>query len=521
MNARTRGLLLIAPAVIVWLLGAVWPTVRLVWASFTDNAGVVDSADFSVVNYNFGRLGGPLATALSLVPLPLLLFVVVGLALGVTGRRVGGWGRLTGRMLVAVPAVCFVPAAAAISYLFARGVSDVRVLVVIGAFGFLVVTAATSYLAAFRGGRRAVLVVTGFAVLAAVALAVQQFTIPYLADDEKYWTPVDDGALPVTQVFNDIFDVGAMAADLVVVSAIVAVLGVAAVVLLIGTGTRVAVASAAPAAADGGTVAPHRGARWVYLGVATAVFVAGVLLLLPWLTRLSGPVLPHDGLRVLANTWLAPLPTTVVALLVAVPAGFGIGAVRPFGARSEWLLLPFAPWLFVGVAPYALAAVLPDLTSRTGGAVSLSSPMWFSVPALVLFTLLFRGQAPAYQRARAAGRPASGAFVEAYVRPLWPAVLLTGGVLWLMQANDFVWPKMAEFAIGPGAAAKGTTLNVYEKGVSWSSDGTGVLTPVPMVLFALVVVVVAQFYLDRLAVATQPAAAERAGAAEQRMTDRA
>ncbi|NED57537.1 sugar ABC transporter permease, partial [Micromonospora aurantiaca] len=45
----------------------------------------------------------------------------------------------------------------------------------------------------------------------------------------------------------------------------------------------------------------------------------------------------------------------VVSVGAAFLGALGIGGLRPLGRRSEWLLLPFAPWLFVGIGPLSIA----------------------------------------------------------------------------------------------------------------------------------------------------------------------
>ncbi len=108
--------------------------------------------------------------------------------------------------------------------------------------------------------------------------------------------------------------------------------------------------------------------------------------------------------KMLVNTWLPPLPVAVVGIGVAALAGFGIGALRPLGRRSELLLLPFAPWLFVGLGPllpHAANSLYSD--AAAGGFAGLIPPVWLSIPALFLTTLFFRGQAA--RRAAAATLP--------------------------------------------------------------------------------------------------------------------
>src|SRR5262249_40401530 len=60
--------------------------------------------------------------------------------------------------------------------------------------------------------------------------------------------------------------------------------------------------------------------------------------------------------QIAANTWLPPLPPALVGVVAAALAAFGIGVLRPLGRHSEWLLLPFGLFLFVGIGPLATSA---------------------------------------------------------------------------------------------------------------------------------------------------------------------
>ncbi len=106
----------------------------------------------------------------------------------------------------------------------------------------------------------------------------------------------------------------------------------------------------------------------------------------------------------------APFLAALVILLLAALAAVAIGALRPLGRRSEWLLLPFAPWLFVGAGPLGIA--------------------WFSAER----SLHLRWHALV-----GAGMPSGWAFLRAVVLPM--AGLLTG-VAMLIQAQGLVWPLL-------------------------------------------------------------------------------
>jgi hypothetical protein len=127
--------------------------------------------------------------------------------------------------------------------------------------------------------------------------------------------------------------------------------------------------------------------------------------------------------------------------------------------------------------------------------------MWLSVPTVVVFALLFRGQVPVYRQALAAGAAPGAAVVRAYVWPVLPAVGLVGLVVWVVQANDYFWSAFVTSVLAPGQ--HGTDLAAYAATV-FGRPNTGLATPLPLVLLAVAVLVVAQFYLDRVTIVTGP-----------------
>nr|BFF27141.1 hypothetical protein GCM10025732_51060 [Glycomyces mayteni] len=84
--------------------------------------------------------------------------------------------------------------------------------------------------------------------------------------------------------------------------------------------------------------------------------------------------------------------TTGIAVVAAGVGGFAVGALRPLGDASRWLLLPFAPWLFVGTGP--LAAAHLEAVAGEGEWVAIGSfppRAWIAIPLLFLFTALCWG----------------------------------------------------------------------------------------------------------------------------------
>lgn len=190
----------------------------------------------------------------------------------------------------------------------------------------------------------------------------------------------------------------------------------------------------------------------------------------------------------LFNTWLPPLISTVVGVGVALLAGFGIGAVRPLGRWSELLLLPFAPWLFVGLGPLSLAGF--DRLRAAGQLntfTALIPPTWLAIPALVIFTVLFRGLA----------RNMLIMDRGAVLRAAAPMAVLVGGATVLVRAQDLSWSYLvatdAEHLTGPLLAVR----QLAELPASQVSVGL-VLPVVLVAVFAVGLGVLQLFFLDRV-----------------------
>ena len=98
--------------------------------------------------------------------------------------------------------------------------------------------------------------------------------------------------------------------------------------------------------------------------------------------------------KTVLNTWMVPL---LIVLLIQFPitilGAIGIGALRPLGKASEWLLLLFAPWLVVStvllVPGYTRTLINLELINSYFG---LLIPYLLNIPLLFILTLFYRGQ---------------------------------------------------------------------------------------------------------------------------------
>lgn len=292
-----------------------------------------------------------------------------------------------------------------------------------------------------------------------------------------------------------------------------ALLGLAATALLLFTRARIEVVDEAVthreqphgAVSKSGPITESPGNRQARIGLAVAgalVFVVMLWVAWPWLRRslrFTNETMPMSSPNLggmLTATWLPTLLSAVVTVAVAAAAGFAIGGLRPLGRFSELLLLPFAPWLFVGTGPLAIESFLRarDL-EQLNTFLGLVPPGWVSIPALFLFTVLFRGLEPRWR--------AGGGFWSTMLAPAAPMVVLVGLVTWLVAAAQVLWPML----VASNPTSRPAPLEVLLMFASWGMRGDGdglalgAVLPLPMMLIFLAVFVLLQVkYLDRLAV---------------------
>lgn len=209
--------------------------------------------------------------------------------------------------------------------------------------------------------------------------------------------------------------------------------------------------------------------------------------------------------RVLVNTISPILGVLLIQIPVVYLGALGIGAMRPFKKRSELLLLPFSPWLFVTVGPLSIAAFeklrTAGLVNTTAG---LASPIVLSVPALFILTLFFKGQEPGWRMALAEGQsPVKALFIK-LILPSLPLVALLACASFLAGLHDLLWPLIA------GAGRESLTANVVllylrnSPTLSWSMLAAAVtLFGLPAFLFFFLIFGLLQaLFLDRLALVT-------------------
>ncbi|MCF6471185.1 sugar ABC transporter permease [Nonomuraea sp. MG754425] len=534
------GWLLAVPALLGTLITLVLPTGQTIWLSFQDGGVLKESTYVGTSNYlrllEESAFWHALGFTLSLTVIPLLVAVVVGPLLALALDRAGTWPRRAGRIVLSLSVVAFSPVAVAASWL--RGLSPdasglatlaqelrepatapgtVRLIIAAATFGVVCALALIAFLPALRGGAPgpALLVVGVLVALATVAVGLQTFAFgTVLTGGGPQRATETLASLQYGYAFRLArFGLGASVAALTGV--ILGVLGVVATVVAVAARLRITVTPRAgrPGAPPDGAGVPQEagGAQWpgagsgagrpgrrvspagVAVGVVALVIVAGVALVLtwPWIDGvLASPAGPEGALGTQVNTWAPAVAGAVVSVGVAYLAALGIGGLRPLGRASDWLLLLFAPWLFVGPGPLSVAnwQNIRNL-DLIDSLPALVPPLLVSVPALLVLTLLCRGLAE-----RAGGDFFGGVFLPS----LPMAGILTGAVT-LVNAHDLLWPMLVvqnpELVTTPVAQA--ARLNGFTGG----QPDVGAATPLVVVAVALAALVAAQVsYLDRLAI---------------------
>jgi ABC-type glycerol-3-phosphate transport system permease component len=204
-----------------------------------------------------------------------------------------------------------------------------------------------------------------------------------------------------------------------------------------------------------------------------------------------------SAVPVLINTLVPALIAATLQVLVAYLAALGIGALRPFGKRSEWLLLFFSPWLFVTVLPLSLvnfiAAQKAEMLDTFAGSLS---PILFSIPALFILTLFFAGRA-----SQRDGSEETPRFFSHFVLPSLPLAAVLWLALIFFNGQDVFWSLLV------AQSPERWSLNVALLQILglYAGSGQGVLAAaitffvLPLgILFFIGLALFQVLYLDRL-----------------------
>ena len=478
---RLLGAALLLPMLILWLLELVRPTLVTLRLS-TQNVRIGRDAEaVGLANYRQLLASAPFAQARDFTALltleRLLVVALVPLLLALAVNAFGRWVRLPARLLFTLPLAFFAPVGGAVAWSLAynstfgpfRGSGPILANVGSARAALLRMDALTTlalacglgligYLFARRRGATAL--VWALSLCATLALAVQSFVPSFvLTRGGPANSTATLGLLTYTLGFQNLqLGVGAALSALILVLA--GLPGIIVAILLAASKARLTLTTPRPAARSG------RGlAAIVLLVVGLGALVACAYGAFPtlWLfltsfktnqeiLRQPGILFPTaptvaaygrtggtitDG-RALLNTLVPPfLGVFAVQLPIAYLGALGIGTLRPLGRWSEWLLLPFAPWLFVTTLPLGIANF--ELLRAAGGLneyASLVPPPTVAVALLFILTLGFKGAT----LAREAGRRES--FLVGVIGPSLPLALLLALSAVIVAAQDLLWPLL-------------------------------------------------------------------------------
>jgi hypothetical protein len=542
MTPRDRsplGFLLVAPAALLTILTLVVPSVQTVWHSMK-RMGFIGGGSFVGLR-NYSRVLGEhvfwraLGYSLALGLIPLVVAVVVAPLLAAALDRSGSAARRAGSVLMSVPLVVFSPVAAAAAWVVAKqhkhlGSSlypeptgrgwPVALMSSAAVFGAVCGLGLLVFLAVMRGRRtqsptahrNALAAVVLLVILTTFAISLQEFSFSQSTGDTRSESL---NGLQFRQSF-EILDLGDGSVVATILGVLLGVLGIAAVLVLLIARLRIDVAPA-----DRGTEPwpwPWPGPATIttttksksstpLLGIAALVVLAIVTIvtMLPWLTTVFHSAhVTGSTFSINMNTWVPSIAGAVISVGVAFVAALGIGGLRPLGRRSEWLLLPFAPWLFVGIGPLAEADYL-NLHSLhwLNTLVALVPPILVSVPALVVLTLFCSSRSAIWRNDPRAS------FAHVVVAPALPLAVFLVGATTIVNAQRLFWPEI----VAQNPNRRTAPVALLQQMEQFTGGGPiGLTTPLLVVIVVLAALVALQLlYFDRTVIVSGPVRGSSAG----------
>jgi len=540
------GLALVLPSSLCCLATLALPTFQTMLMSM-QNVSIKRTSEFvGMENYSklfespiFGDAWGfTLLLTVERVLIAALVPLLLALAINEFGRKV----RIPTRLLLSLPLAFFAPIAMALSWRLLltpriglleegfRVLTDPQQarLALLGidalsSFGLACGIGLAVYLIALRGTGdspptwkqiRAPLFITwASTLLATIALSLQSFGLSMMLTGGGPRNSTTSLTLLQYRAGFQQFQFGQGAAVATPVLLVLMLLGLIATVLIIITGLRL---ETVPPGKPAGLLGPSRKAL---AGIVMAVMVLGSLIILAlgllppfWTTLLAlkeGAEFQKANQFVSMGTTLFNTigPTWIAVLLIQLPltylAALGIGALRPLGRYSEWLLLLFGPWLFVTVVPLSIVAFQGRVDAeQLNTFMGLLPPILISVPMLFVLTLFFKGQELKWRADQAAGQSV-GSFFRTLILPSLPLAALLACIALAISQQELLWPLLV--ATKPDNMT--VTLALARLGGQMASNPAIIATALillglPSLLSNLLVLGLFQiFYLDRLALA--------------------
>lgn len=516
------GWLFLAPALILVLFQQLVPAVRTVLLSLRD-VDILSSGDsvwVGLAHYEGIFSQNPPWTARPGVIFGLAVAVIgfaTGFGLGRLGSRVTGAARRIGLAAAGLALVFIAPLSTLMGlnlWVDLRSSGYLSMVVVWLPVAMVIGLMVGMALPPGRGAGRALGFGSVIAAIAGVALGVQS-TAGVIAPPQ----PHSPGSAIYHLSFVT-FQLGTGAAMSTVLLGIVVPLGVLATRALLASRLRLriqprgdqparsgAAGDSLAAAAPGGpaAVGPRAGSGAGAVIAGVVVLVIALVASLPWLIAGSwGPLDPAGAVGVrgsgvpgagaaLLRTWLGGGGQVLLAVVVAVLAGAGIGYYRPLGERSVPVLLTvLSPALFVGLLPLITMHYLDrDMLGLRGTVAGGLYPQVVVVPLVFLSAYL----CDAWHRA-ARERPEGSH--RALLTTASATLGLAAAVLLIMRAENPTWSMMAFAYDKPDVAI----LALQDWRVFMIPEALGLLRPLPVILVLAVVMAVCAAGMRRLRLET-------------------
>jgi ABC-type sugar transport system permease subunit len=533
------GLALLLPAFFACIGTELVPGIGLFFASLTTSNGITKGKYIGLENYSHLFTDKPLGTALGFTLLELvvrlMLVLVVPVLLAWVVHSLGRVVRVIARVLYSIPIAIYIPVAIAIVWplllspttgyvqeaLLGRQSTARLTLLAIDSLytlGLMCGLGLIFFLPALQqpdgqGARKWIkplLASWGFGLLATMAYSIQSFTVNKIMTNGGPADSTTNLMLYIFKVGFNYMHFGYASAISVILSMILGLLGLGAVAILVLTNVKFILVRKSEQ-----SVPVSRPPVWVIvlailaILLTLAVTMPGVLAFITAFARGPKSVAASAQLpgsismgKIFVNS---VLPGFISIFLIQLPIAYlgalGIGALRPLGKRSEWLLLPFGPCLFVSAGVFCVyffpRLAQAKLLSTVPG---LMSPFFINVFMLIILTLCFKGHEPRWREAVSQGKSSMAAFFKELVLPSLPLALLLGLAGLFIQMRDLLWPLVVS------SQPDGYTFSVMEMSIaamyqkSWPAIANVFMRfEVPAFIILVLVLWAFQiFYLDRL-----------------------
>ncbi len=559
MNAGTQnflrivlGLLLLLPAVWFLITTLLLPIIQTVNNSLLkmQTVGSGKSDYVGLDNYThvfqspFGSaLGFTLMLALGRIVAVGVLPPLLALALSRFGRNV----RIPIRLLFSIPVALFAPVLTLLSWrlalnpqfgllgslqrtpLLASPSTAPAILVVIDTlttFGLACGVGLVVYLIALRNSaesnsarsvlKRPAVVVWLVSLITVVALVLQEMLISYVLTGGGPGNSTTTLAFLNYRTAFQFFQGGLASAFNVLMLLVLALMGLIAGILIVYSGVRLETVRWITDEDLPDWSVRQRVLPGLVVGIIVCLGIV-ILAILPqiwiWLAKPSirpGGIQQPITLASLQDLLNLIAPAAVPVLLIQLPvaylAALGIGALRPLGRYSEWLLLIVSPFLFVTILPLGFTLFL---NLRQVGLVNTEAALtipriMLGVPMLFILTLFFKGQERQWRAAQASGQSAIGSFVTTVILPSLPLAALLALVTIAVSQMDLLWPLLAVNS----PALMPLPVRLVQMGAAFSASSDSLVVElirfgVPLFVLSLLVLIPFQiFYFDRLALRT-------------------